>query len=430
MSNTELQAELAKRGMLTADGSLRMPQSGPTPSQWQGAVPAMNGRRVPNLNQLAAAFDTNAGVKEMVRRQAGLSLASFQGQQTDEEMKANAGKMMKAIARLSEARRKQTYGFRGANEDLNAQPVQTLPVDTFLQNTFIENRVIQRAAADLPWLRFAVRRSAPAQKEIVWFKYNKRYENDDRLKASKEYNWGDEWPRTGVSDPVVRRASTSTWANGIEFTYEAMRYRNTAIDDVTRQTSDVGWSLNRDINELYLNALTNDLDPAQTGVPLDDQVILEAVDESWTSDERNPIEDLRDAVESMENETGKYFSPTVVFLHTKDHRRLMDYFTNVDHPYAKDPTSATSSLRTFDGMRIVKVTPNTGLPQGKAVLIDERADAPMTVYEDMDPRFTTTGLLHVRQYEHPETMNRVIMFHKTQVATLQESKAICLMSGM
>ncbi len=315
----------------------------------------------------------------------------------------------------------------------NTQPVERLPGDEFLRNERIEGLITQKVGPDLFFLDRMNRiiMTEPA-KDISWARQRNSPDTDPLLKGPKEYNWGDEFPRSRVSDPEHLRVSTSTWAQAIEFDYNIRRYMNTAVDTIDRRTSWVAQEFVREVNTHVANVLANDFDPNQVDFPdVEDQIIVVEPAEPWSSDLRNPIEDIRDGIEAMENNTGTYFSPTTLLLHNIDFRRLMDYFTQVDHVWSRDPTSG-SVIREIDGVNIIKVPPNGGLPQGSALLLDESSgtERPLTVWHDIDPAITQSGLLHVRQYENPENMNRVVLFHMTFAAANRNQKAVCHISGI
>ncbi len=405
MMDPRLKAVALKRGLITEDGKVTDKGSR---AQMDNIV------RQPNPYQ-------NSRLKLKVNPKTLL------GVRTAEDYKRVGLHLQKVAQSISS----QEFNVMFAGD--NTQPVERLPGDVFLRNQRIEGLITQKVAPENFFLDMMKRMvmTEPA-KDISWSRQRNSPDTDPKLKGAKEYTWGDEFPRSRVSDPEEMKASTSTWAQAIEFDYNIRRYMNTAVDTIDRRISWVAQEFTRNVNEHLANVLANDFDPLQTNFPdVEDQILVVEPDEPWTSDLRNPIEDFRDGIELMENETGTYFSPTRALVHSKDFRRLMDFFTQVEHPAHKDPTTG-EIVQQIDGVSIEKVPPNAGLPQGSVLLLDESSgtEPPLSVWHDIDPNFTTTGLLHVRQYEHPETMNRVVMLHMTFAAANRNQKAVCLISGV
>ena len=379
---------------------------------WLGPHPDHINVRIPISRQLAIMLENRDASA------AGITEVSMHGKQSKKKW-ANVGRAL------------QMHSLRLADEDLNAQPVNTLPVDRFLRTMFVEGKVIELAAPKMFFLALA-NRFTTTSREINWFRHKFTIQTDPKLKGPGNYNWGDEFPRTIVSDPELRRVSLSTWAEAIEFTYDAIRYTNTAIDDIMRKVSFVAQKFALAINEHYANVLTNDFAiNNQAGFEELDQVNVENVNEAWTSDDSNPEEDIRNLIETMENRTGHYNSPTILYLHSKDFRRLKDFYTRIDRRGQLNPLTGEELVR-VDQVEVVKVPPDAGLPRGNGIMLDRNPGVqnPLSVWDDIDPRFSTTGVVHTRQYENPESLNRIFLFHKTHAAANRNAPAVGLLAGL
>lgn len=403
--NSQLRAELAKRRMLDSNGKVKLSK----------------------VNQQGVIRDNPYQNRENKTRLAlSVNKYTLNGIKKPEDF-TRAGKLLSRTALSMEEHEYRTMFAQ------NSEPVQQLPADAFLRNVNIEAMVISQVGPRQFFLDRVFRQvmRQPA-KEITWARFRNAFDTDPKLKEPKEYQWGNPFPRTGVSDPEIMRASTSTWAQAIEFNYETRRYLNTAFDTINRQISWVTQKFNQTVNTHIANVMANDFDPNQTNfTDAEDQIIVVEADETWDSDNRDPIKNIRDGIETMANFPGHRKDATTLLVQNTDFRRLMDYFTNVDHVWARDPTTG-QIIREVDGVMIEKVPADAGLPQGSALLLAEGPGEPpiVTLWDDVDERFTQSGIVHVRQFEDPENMNRVVMMHKTFAAANRNQKAVCHISGI
>jgi hypothetical protein len=310
-------------------------------------------------------------------------------------------------------------------------PVHTLPNQAFLRSVFIEGTIIRKVSRQLFFLDLANRQTTKSS-EIVWFRDKFAEHNDPLLRDPTPIAEGAELPLTVVSDPVKKRASTGKYGVATIFTDRAMRNTNTAFNEVQRKLDAVAYAFSAKINRIYANVLANKFDSTfNASKPIDDQVLFSSIQDPWDDPAANPIEDIRDAVLQME-ETDEYFYPaSEIWLPPKSWKDLMTFATSVDHDWNIDPLNK-ERVRTIDEIAIRKVPPLAGIPDGNAILIARGAGIPppLDVWDEVDTRFTKSGMVHVQRVFDEKTLNTWFGFHRTFVAVNRNPRSVLVFEGL
>lgn len=311
--------------------------------------------------------------------------------------------------------------------DGSAPPLATLPPDAFLRKSFVEQFLIRLIGPRLMFLSMGIRRTVDA-KNVTWFKEDFSPDTDPKLGGPRFIRPGTKFPRTSVSDPIVRHASIGMLGSSFEITRDAIRFTNPSLDDLQRQLQVVAFSMAAEINAVMANELANDFDVTQAGFEDRDKVLVEVADVLWDDPQFNPLEDIFDAVEKMETNQSHYEVPTRLLLNPHEYRRLKEYLVTADFEWVRDPQ--TGVIRTqIDDVTIVKAAQNGGIPDGFGLMLAEGPDVipPLTIYDAVDPEFSRTGILHVQQFRDNETNNVVTKYWKEFVAVNKNPDAVVMM---
>jgi len=311
-------------------------------------------------------------------------------------------------------------------------PVNTLPSEIFLRSTFVEGKVLQRIAPMLIFLDMATQFTTDSI-DLVWFRHNFSPDTDPDARGPIPMGEDSLFPRATIGDPVKKMGSIGMWGLAIDFTRKALRYTNTAVDDIQRKIDWAAWKFAHKINSIYGNVLTGGFSTSQTG---NDAVIVEAADNTWNDPGANPFKDLRDLIFKMQTENGHYFEPNEIWLTPAQFRELMDYSDTVDHDWATRPINANgqSIVRDFDGVAIRRAPPASGIPDGFGIMLARNTGPqfglPLTVWDAVDSEFTRTGMLHTDRYRHPETKKVSVLMWKEFFVANRNPKAVGLLHSM
>lgn len=313
----------------------------------------------------------------------------------------------------------------------NEARANVLPNQAFLREIFIEGTLIRKISRQLFFLDLA-NRATTRSSEIVWFRDKFAEHNDPLLKDPQPIAEGAELPMTVVSDPVKKRASTGKYGLATMFTDRAVRNTSTAFNEVQRKLDAVAYAMAAKWNRIYANVIANKFDSAfNASKPVDDQVIFFAADDPWDDGASNPIEDVRDAA-LVQEETDEFFYPaTELWLPPKSWKDMMTFATSVDHDWNINPLNG-EVIRSIDEISIRKVPPQAGIPDGNGLMVARGPGIPppLDVWDEVDTRFTRSGLIHVQRVFDPKTLNTWYGFHRTFVAVNRNPKAIVVFEGL
>jgi hypothetical protein len=386
------------------------------------AAPLAGGQPLPNENSFVMENPLNparlAGLMGLQLEEAPKQVHMETGSGTeDQQTWADAGKHL-----LLESVR------------LNQAPANTLPNAAFLRELFIEGAIIRKVARQLVFLPLANRQTTRAS-DIVWFRDKHANHNDPLLSDPQPIAEGAELPLTVVSDPVKKRSSTGKYGEATIFTDRAIRNTNTAFNEVARKLDAIAYAFSAKINKIYGNKLANKFDATfNSGLPADDQVVTVTLQNPWRgvgSSSANPIEDIRDGALAME-ETDEFFYPaTEIWLPPKSWKDLNSFATSVDHPWSVNPLTGQRVLQ-VDEITVRKIPPQAGVPDGKALMLARGPGIPppLDVWDEVDTRFTRTGLIHVQRVFDPKTLNTWYGFHRTFAVANRNPKAVAVFHGL
>ena len=80
----------------------------------------------------------------------------------------------------------------------------------------------------------------------------------------------------------------------------------------------------------------------------------------------------------------------------------MTYATSVDHDWNINPLTGERVMQ-VDDITILKIPPLAGVPDGNGLMLarGEGVAPPLDVWDEVDQRFTRTGLIHVQRVFDP-----------------------------
>lgn len=291
----------------------------------------------------------------------------------------------------------------------NQAPIENRPVQAFLNPIFIEGTLIRKIAPQLAFLDLATRTVVPTG-EIVWYREKYASHNDPKLRLPQEIDEGAELPFITVSDPVKKHISTGKYGFSIRFTDAAIRNDVTAFNEVARKMDNMAYAMSYQWNTLYANELANNFDTTYNGnLPADDQVLEYTPTNPWDNASGDPLDDILQGQLLMETQDEFFYTPTELWVNPNSYLALYQFLYNQDHDWALNPLgSPTQSTQiNINGIAVRKVPPQSGIPDGKAVLMARGPGVPalLETFDERDARFSTSGNVHVQRVFEENTLN-------------------------